>query len=295
MRKRKMVVFLILTLFLGLNSISFAVPYTVKAGDSFWKISRNFGVSLEQIMKANTANEKTIIYPGQIIEVPTIGEKDSDCKVHRVARGDSLWKISQKYGVSIDNIISINKGLSRSTILQIGQTIKIPIINNDSSIKEEKYGEYLHWFNEVNTLVPIGSVFKVVDFYTGKSFMAKRTVGSYHADVETLTFQDTVKMKEIWGGYHSWERRPSIIEFNGRRIACSVAGMPHAGIDSVKGGVYTGWRSNNYGSGINFDYVKGNGMDGHFDIHFYSSKRHKDGKVDEAHQKCVKIAAGLIK
>ena len=30
--------------------------------------------------------------------------------------------------------------------------------------------------------------------------------------------------------------------------------------------------------GINFDYIKGNGMDGHFDIHFAGSTRHMDGK-----------------
>jgi len=33
-------------------------------------------------------------------------------------------------------------------------------------------------------------------------------------------------------------------------------------------------------------------MDGHFDIHFLNSTRHKDGEVDWSHQANVRIAAG---
>jgi len=56
-----------------------------------------------------------------------------------------------------------------------------------------------------------------------------------------------------------------------------MTAMPHAGNDSAPGGVWTSWRSGDYGAGTNYDYIKGNGIDGHFDIHFYNSTRHKDG------------------
>lgn len=52
------------------------------------------------------------------------------------------------------------------------------------------------------------------------------------------------------------------------------------------------WRSGDYGPGINYDKIKGNGADGHFDIHFLNSVRHKDGQVDVEHQAMVRIAAG---
>ena len=71
--------------------------------------------------------------------------------------------------------------------------------------------------------------------------------------------------------------------------------MPHAGLDSVAGGVVTNDRSGGYGRGTNFDYVKNNGIDGHFDIHFAGSTRHMDGKQDPDHQKMIKIAAGKTK
>lgn len=85
---------------------------------------------------------------------------------------------------------------------------------------------------------------------------------------------------------------PFIIKYNGRKIAASASAMPHAGNDSAPGGYYTNWRSGNYGPGPNYDYIKGNGADGHFDIYFLNSTRHIDGKGDEKHQENVKVASG---
>ena len=308
MKSVKSRVFLIvLALMVAFSSTSFAVPYTVKAGDSFWKISKKFEINLQSILSANGATERSVIYPGQVIQVPTGTTTSRGTITHRevpkyivysVVQGDSLYIISNKYNLTVQEIINANPELTEDTYLQIGQKINIPTGSNiantsDISLKGE-HGELLNWFDTVNKLIPRGSAFKVIDFYTGKSFMAKRTGGSYHSDTETLTSDDTDKLKEIWGGF-SWTRRPALIQWGDRLIACSVTAMPHAGNDSAKGGVNTSWRSGGYGAGTNYDYVKGNGMDGHFDIHFYGSLRHKDGQADPQHQKCVKISAGLIK
>lgn len=232
---------------LCISTTSIAANHTVKKGDTFWKISQKYGVTLDSILKENKANYKTIIYPGQVIKVP-----EKEVTNNTPNRGD------------VDRVTA----------------------------EDTTYGEYLNWFSQVEQLVPRGAKFKVIDFYTGKSFMAQRSIGSNHADCETLTKEDTNIMKSIWGGF-SWARRPAIVEYNGRRIAASVTFMPHAGLDSVEGGVTTNNRSGGYGIGINFDYVKGNGIDGHFDIHFAGSTRHMDGQQDPEHQKMIKIAAGI--
>ncbi|MDE5959764.1 MAG: LysM peptidoglycan-binding domain-containing protein, partial [Muribaculaceae bacterium] len=44
---------------------------------------------------------------------------------HTVRKGDTLWKISQKYGTTVDKILKAN-GLNKNAKLQIGQKIKIP-------------------------------------------------------------------------------------------------------------------------------------------------------------------------
>lgn len=156
-----------------------------------------------------------------------------------------------------------------------------------------QYGEALDWWTEAQYVIPIGADFEVLDYNTGKSFFARRTTGANHADCEALTAEDTQKIKEIWGGSFSWSKRPVLIKYNGRKIAASMAGMPHAGNDSAPADKWTSWRSDNWGAGPNYDYIKNNDMDGHFDIHFLNSTKHSDGAVDTGHQANIKISSGL--
>lgn len=54
----------------------------------------------------------------------TVSGDLSPSKIHPVIAGDTLWKISQKYGVTIQDLIKLNQ-LSSSTIL-VGQKLYIP-------------------------------------------------------------------------------------------------------------------------------------------------------------------------
>ncbi len=153
--------------------------------------------------------------------------------------------------------------------------------------------EVINW-SEASKILPRGGTAKIEDVYTRQTFMIKRTFGTNHADVETVTAADTKIMKQIWGGF-TWERRPVIVHINGRRLAASMAGMPHAGKDSAPNLSYTSGLSGGYGYGQNLDAVKGNQMSGVCDLHFRGSKKHKDGKItatpDPKHQAAITIAA----
>lgn len=148
------------------------------------------------------------------------------------------------------------------------------------------------WFEQVNKqLFPIGSTAKVTDVLTRKSFYIRRSYGYNHADCEALTLGDTNIIKSIWGGF-TWDTRAVVVEVNGFRIAASMAAMPHAGLDRYPEGKIVDGRSEGYGTGENLDAIKGNGMDGHFDVHFLNSRRHKDNAVDPRHQEKVRQAVG---
>jgi len=162
-------------------------------------------------------------------------------------------------------------------------------IKSSSGKKAEDY--MISWFGGVENIFNRGDTATVYDIRSGKSFKIKRSYGTNHADCETLTSEDTEIMKQIYGGQWSWERRPVIVTVNGRKIAASMAGMPHAGSDKDPAEAYVTWRSGDYGAGTNLDAVKGNGMDGHFDIHFLNSKTHSSNSVNAAHQNAVKEAA----
>ncbi|SHK06686.1 peptidoglycan-binding domain-containing protein [Tepidibacter formicigenes] len=182
-------------------------------------------------------------------------------------------------GIAGPNTIhALNKGQNKSTALVVSRGADRNSVLNWS------------WFSKIERAVPRGSIVKVTDIYTGKSFQAKRTYGTNHADMENLTKEDTAILKNIYGNKWSWERRPIIVEYNGLSIPASMSGMPHAGNDNAPSTTYTSWRSGGYGGGANLDAVKGNNMDGHFDIHFLGSKTHGSNKIDSKHQEAVKIA-----
>lgn len=127
--------------------------------------------------------------------------------------------------------------------------------------------ELIHW-DEAQHIYANFQVIRVIDVRTGKSFQARRYYGHRHADTEPYTAEDTAIIKEIYGG-SSWERRPIIVEVDGRKIAASMNGMPH-------------------GNGA----ISDNNFNGHFCIHFLGSRIHLNGRIDLAHQAAVLQALG---
>ncbi len=45
---------------------------------------------------------------------------------YEVQPGDTLGRIAEKTGTSIDAIVEVNEGITRQTILRVGQTLTIP-------------------------------------------------------------------------------------------------------------------------------------------------------------------------
>ena len=164
------------------------------------------------------------------------------------------------------------------------------VLNTSSSLASTNSFYTKSWFDGGNRIFAIGKVATVYDIDTGKSFKVKRTFGYNHADCETLTKEDTRIMKEIYGGKWSWDRRAIILTVDGVKIPASMAGMPHAGVDSKPACQWVSWRSGGFGAGQNLDSIKGNGMDGHFDIHLLRSKTHCSNRINPDHQKMVQKA-----
>ena len=97
--------------------------YIVKKGDSLYSISKKFGISVDDLKKYNNLKTNTINI-NQILKIPSAGSSSQNQNTYKVAKGDSLWSISQKYNTTVNELKSLN-GLT-SNILSIGQVLKVP-------------------------------------------------------------------------------------------------------------------------------------------------------------------------
>ncbi len=94
--------------------------YIVKAGDSLYKIAQEFNTTVDELIEYNNL-PTTILKVGQVLRIPKVTSSDI---VYIVKKGDTLYKIANNYGVSVDAIKKLNNLTSNT--LQIGQQLAIP-------------------------------------------------------------------------------------------------------------------------------------------------------------------------
>lgn len=123
---------------------TYAGYYTVQKGDTLTRIAKQYNVSVNELMKENKlVSDK--IYIGQKLEVPThVGEEEDYGEIsvqsHKVVSGDTLYRISVKYGTSISELKKANS-LSSDTI-KIGQTLLIPTKEKEISQKAKQLAKF---------------------------------------------------------------------------------------------------------------------------------------------------------
>lgn len=103
--------------------------YTVKPGDSLYTISRSYGISAEALKEANGL-EGSHLKPNQVLLIPNPKKRpagkaaqkvSSETEPYIVKRGDSLYTISKKAGLSVEEIKRLNQ--IRTDVLKTGQRL----------------------------------------------------------------------------------------------------------------------------------------------------------------------------
>ena len=96
------------------------VSHEVLKGQTLYGLSKQYKLSIERLIEDNPGTENGIQI-GQRLKI--YAGKAVTEQVHVVQQGESLYKISKMYGVSIQNLLDWNPGLTER--LDIGQKIKI--------------------------------------------------------------------------------------------------------------------------------------------------------------------------
>ena len=116
--------------------------YIVQAGDTLYKISSMFNISVQELMALNNLSS-TNLSIGQKLKVAKKDEENnSDKTIYTVVKGDTLYQIAQKYSVSVQDIIDANNLVSTS--LSIGQKLLIPTSNNKDTLYTVVSGDSLY-------------------------------------------------------------------------------------------------------------------------------------------------------
>ena len=124
----------------------------MKSGDTLYSIARKYNITTEQLKNINNLSSNTLSInqslkvPKQETTIPPITEIPS---IYVVQPGDTLYSISRRFGISVNELIALNN-LS-STVLSVGQNL---IINETPS-----YLEYI--IKRGDTLYSIASKYNV--------------------------------------------------------------------------------------------------------------------------------------
>jgi membrane-bound lytic murein transglycosylase D len=115
--------------------------HEIKSGDTFYGLSRHFGVPVSMIESYNPSAGARSLRSGQKIIIPALKEtgpyRDASSfaerwlqsRPYKVKPGDTLWSIAESSGTTAEEL-AFNNGLPEGGVLRAGITIQIPGENN---------------------------------------------------------------------------------------------------------------------------------------------------------------------
>lgn len=110
--------------------------YIIRPGDTMFRIANQYNISLQQLLRANpqVINPNVIFVgqrlcvPSQITPRPPVPEPFcTDGTIYIVQRGDSLFTIARKFGITLQRLIQANPQIPDPNVVEIGMRVCVPI------------------------------------------------------------------------------------------------------------------------------------------------------------------------
>lgn len=104
--------------------------YTVQSGDTLWRIARQYGTTVQEIVAINQIENPNLIYPGQTLKiitnstVPGTEIRKTGSIIYIVQSGNTLSGIAEKYGVTVGQIVEMND-IENPNLIYPGEKIRI--------------------------------------------------------------------------------------------------------------------------------------------------------------------------
>ena len=106
--------------------------HIVKEGDTLYLLSQKYDIPLQTLIDANPqiVNPSLLMIGDKIkipaSAVPVDGHDNTVIYKHVVKQGDTLWKLSKAWGVSLQAVINANPQLKNPNVLLVGEVVNIP-------------------------------------------------------------------------------------------------------------------------------------------------------------------------
>lgn len=123
------------TVAFGLSQVADADTYTVKKGDTLWDIAINNGTTVDQLMQDNNLTS-SLIFPGDKLTYNTTVTNVAQAKsegYYTVVLGDTLGKVANRFGVSVDQLVKLNN-ISNPNLIYVGEVLRV---NETAAAKAE--------------------------------------------------------------------------------------------------------------------------------------------------------------
>lgn len=109
--------------------------HTIEKGQSLYSISSMYGVTQSDIVKLNPGSDEKI-FVGRTLRIPRTAANTQTETFHTIEQGETLYRLTVKYGVSVKAICDANPGLSAENF-RIGQVIRIPSADKTDIVTAE--------------------------------------------------------------------------------------------------------------------------------------------------------------
>lgn len=103
--------------------------HIIRDGETPWTIAATYRLTLDEFYWLNGIDEYDILHPGNEVKIRLVpGEEPPPTPTpqlaHEVRTGDTLWGISIRYGLGLNDLLAYN-GLAENAVLSIGDLLLI--------------------------------------------------------------------------------------------------------------------------------------------------------------------------
>lgn len=119
--------------------VSNNIYYFVKKGDNLTRIALWYNTTVDELVRLNNIQNPDLIYVGQrlLISVSDDPNKSKEVK-YTVRRGDTLTKIANRYGITVNEIVALNN-IPNPNLIYVGQILRIPLDNSINQMQAVYY------------------------------------------------------------------------------------------------------------------------------------------------------------